>query len=153
MEGSDRRWAGQLRHGDIRSTLIAHEGTSRPVWWLGVPLTPSDILNLNHRTHWAVEARLKKQWRDTVHLMCRSAKIPPCGHILVALHYAPAMSRRRDPDNLVASLKPACDGIVDAGVIPDDTSEFVTRDMPVIEAPIKLPDGYTRLALYIERIR
>lgn len=39
--------------------------------------------------------------------------------------------RRRDEDNAVASLKAAYDGIVDAGLIVDDNSRHLRREMPV----------------------
>lgn len=153
VAGGHRSWAGQLGHGQTRCTLIPHpDGGARPVWWLGLPFDPKDTPNLNRREHWAKEARLRREWRQAVALMARSARIPAYERVLVALHYAPAMIRRRDPDNLVAALKPAVDGLVDAGVIPDDTPEFVVRDMPIIEPPITLPPFAARLALYIERL-
>ncbi|HWL54289.1 MAG TPA: hypothetical protein VNQ90_17750 [Chthoniobacteraceae bacterium] len=40
-------------------------------------------------------------------------------------------NRRRDEDNAVASLKAAYDGIVDAGLIVDDNSRHLRREMPV----------------------
>ena len=40
--------------------------------------------------------------------------------------------RRRDADNLIATLKPFADGLVDAGLTPDDTPSFMTKHMPVI---------------------
>jgi crossover junction endodeoxyribonuclease RusA len=45
----------------------------------------------------------------------------------MVLTITPPDARRRDSDNFVAHvLKPIKDGIVDAGVIPDDTDEYVT---------------------------
>ena len=41
---------------------------------------------------------------------------------------------RRDQDNLVPTLKPCIDGLVDAGVIPDDTPEYVSWRV-VIDLP------------------
>jgi crossover junction endodeoxyribonuclease RusA len=152
VERSDRSWHGQLGHGHIRPDTIEFNGTERRVWWLGLPFAPSDLPNLNHRQHWSQRAQLTKSWRATTHLMCKAGKIPPLPRILVALYYLPAVQRRRDPDNLVAALKPAVDGLVDAGVVPDDTYEYVRRDMPIILPPAKLPPHCARLALYIEEL-
>ena len=41
----------------------------------------------------------------------------------------------RDDENLVATLKPACDGLVDAGVVVDDTPQYMAKEMPVIVPP------------------
>jgi crossover junction endodeoxyribonuclease RusA len=71
------------------------------------------------------------------------------GRIAVGLTYVPRDKRRRDPDNLVVPLfKALVDGIVDAGIVPDDTPEYVIRSMPVILPP----DGDPRLVLVISEV-
>ena len=45
-------------------------------------------------------------------------------------HYT--KKRRRDTDNLMYSLKSIYDGIIDAGVVLDDTSEYMKREEPRI---------------------
>lgn len=50
----------------------------------------------------------------------------------VTLHYRPRDNRRRDADNLVPTLKALCDGLVDAGLVPDDTPNYMHKHMPVI---------------------
>ena len=91
-----------------------------------------------------VKAREVAQVRKDVCTLAKAAKIPALVRIVVELHYAPRDSRRRDALNLVATLKPCEDGIVDAGVVPDDTAEFVVPTMPVIDPP----NGYCGL-LYL----
>ena len=46
-------------------------------------------------------------------------------------------------------LKPICDGIVDAGVVPDDTPEFMIKEMPVINAP---EGKHARMELLVEAV-
>uniref|UniRef100_A0A6M3JTT8 Uncharacterized protein n=1 Tax=viral metagenome TaxID=1070528 RepID=A0A6M3JTT8_9ZZZZ len=41
--------------------------------------------------------------------------------------------RRRDPDNLIASCKAILDGLVDAGVIRDDSGKQMVFDQPEIK--------------------
>lgn len=53
----------------------------------------------------------------------------------VRLHYRPKDRRRRDADNLVATLKPCLDGLVAAGVIPDDTPAHLDWSAPRIHEP------------------
>lgn len=76
-----------------------------------------------------------KEVRTVTAYLVAQAQVPTLSHISVELHYVPRDKRRRDPLNLVATLKPIEDGIVDAGVIPDDTPTYLTPVMPVIHEP------------------
>ena len=98
-------------------------------WVLDLPFTKQ--LSLNDRMHWAVKMKATKEWRDAALVLARHHRIPACKRILVELHYLPRTNQRRDPDNLVASLKPLVDGLVDAGVVPDDTEQWVDRQWPI----------------------
>ncbi len=90
-------------------------------------------LSLNDRTHWAAKARTTREVRLQAAWAC--AGLPPADHITVELVYIPRAAGRRDSDNLVATLKPLCDGIVDAGIVPDDTPVHMTKVMPRIADP------------------
>jgi crossover junction endodeoxyribonuclease RusA len=91
------------------------------------------LLNLNTRQHWAVKARDTETVRSVTAMLCRD--LDEAQKVRVQLSYTPRDKRRRDADNLVGMLKPICDGIVDAGVVPDDTPEFMVKEMPVIHPP------------------
>jgi crossover junction endodeoxyribonuclease RusA len=100
-------------------------------WTFRLPLDKP--LSLNDRMHWSEKGRLVKQVRDDVHVLCRSKRVPKCARISVLLTWYPSpLVRRRDPLNLVATLKAVEDGVVQAGVVPDDTPEYVLSIMPVI---------------------
>ena len=106
-------------------------------------------LSLNDRMHYMVKAKKTKEWREAARRAAEAAGIPSCSRIRVTLIYTPRDKRRRDPLNLVASLKACEDGIVDAGVIPDDTPAYIESQMPLID----LPDGKDpHLALLVERV-
>lgn len=77
-------------------------------------------------------------------LLARKAKVPSLKRISVELHYCPRDKRRRDPLNLVALLKPIEDGLVDAGVIPDDNPVYLEPLMPKID----VPDAQTTKRIY-----
>lgn len=106
-------------------------------------------LNLNVNMHWAKRSPLVKALRHEAATRARALKIPECGHIITRLHWRPGDNRRRDEDNLVTSAKPLWDGLVDSGVVPDDTSEFMTKLMPKIHKPDKT--NKPRMWLEIER--
>jgi crossover junction endodeoxyribonuclease RusA len=91
------------------------------------------LLNLNTRQHWAAKARDTETVRSVTAMLCRD--LDRVQRVRVQLSYTPRDKRRRDADNLVGMLKPICDGIVDAGVVPDDTPEFMVKEMPVIHPP------------------
>jgi crossover junction endodeoxyribonuclease RusA len=96
---------------------------------------PRPPLNHNHRlTYWAKGA-LQAEVRKTAWALVRQAALPRCTKITVQFHYAPGRRGRRDPMNLTATTKPVIDGIVDAGVVPDDDSEHVHELTPEIHFP------------------
>lgn len=109
------------------------------IWYLPTGLVKP--LSLNDRDHWAVKARKNREVRSAVALAARAMKVTPAPHIHIALEYRPRDVRRRDPDNLWATAKPAVDGLVDAGIVEDDTAEFVTRHSPIITIPDRSLSG------------
>lgn len=92
-------------------------------------------LSLNARQHWGAKARATKAVRRDVTLVLRSQRVPAAARVEVQLGYTPRDRRRRDTDNLVATLKAIADAVVDAGIVPDDTPEFMAKPEPIITAP------------------
>lgn len=84
-------------------------------------------LNLNQRHHWTVRSRITKQIREQGGWLMRAAHIPPLRNATVGLNWTVPDRRRRDTDNPILTLKPLADAMVDAGILPDDTPEFVTK--------------------------
>lgn len=90
-------------------------------------------LNANQRLHWAKKAQLTREIREATRLLAMSAKLPKgATHLDVEMVVTPKTRARRDADNLVPTLKAACDGLVDYGIVPDDTPQWMTKHMPVI---------------------
>lgn len=116
-------------------------------WRIDLPLTRP--MSLNDRDHWRTKAAKVAALRRAVMLLAQSKQIPPCSHIEVRLHYAPRDSRRRDSINLVPTLKACEDGLVDAGIIPDDTPVFCTSVMPIIDPPIRARTGHLYLIITV----
>lgn len=118
-----------------------------PAKYGGKPLPP---LNHNQRLGWRQEAKLKRLVRLHAKNQATKARIGRCKFLTVQLHYAPGDNRaRRDPANLTATSKPAIDGLVDAGLVPDDNPTFVLEVMPVIHPG----PGTRRLWLTVEVTR
>ncbi len=88
--------------------------------------------------------------RRSVGWVARAARLGRHDHVTVELHYRPGRAGIRDVDNLVATLKPACDGLVDAGLVADDDPAHMTKLMPVIHSALKTTGaGERRLWLQI----
>lgn len=114
-------------------------------WLIDLPYT-TPPLSANGREHHMARARKVRQIRGDVRYLTNHHKVPALDHITVTLHYRPRTRRRRDPGNLYPVSKAAIDGLVDAGVVPDDNPRYLTEMAPVIDEPSRHP----RLYLVIE---
>lgn len=95
--------------------------------WINLP-----TVTMNSREHWARKAEKVKALRSAAFLLARQQRIPALGKCQVSLTLYPKVRRTRDADNYVATLKPLCDGLVDAGVVADDHPALMTKHMPHI---------------------
>jgi len=102
-----------------------------------LPLAFSKPLSLNDRMGWQQKHGLTKRWRAHAKDLARAANIPILERFTVVLHYQPRDNRRRDTDNLIASLKPLVDGLRDAHVCVDDDTKHYTLTEPVIHEALK----------------
>lgn len=95
-------------------------------WTLEVP-APCDWINSNQRLHRMELARRTKCWRDrTVVSVFAGDSLPRFDgpvHIVATVHKTRA--GRWDAGNLYPTAKAIVDGLVDAGVIFDDSNEYV----------------------------
>ncbi|AIL96403.1 RusA family crossover junction endodeoxyribonuclease [Corynebacterium ureicelerivorans] len=98
-------------------------------------------LSLNDREHWAPRAKKQKAVREASALLARQAGIPRLGTAKVRLVWLVADRRRRDRENITATLKPAIDGLVDAGVVEDDCWWIVTESSCAISLVEKGCEG------------
>lgn len=105
-------------------------------WQVEVPLVKGiPPLSMNSRAHWARTARKAAELRVAMAWKYRAARIPRMNKVRLALYYAPPDKRKRDADNLVATLKVVKDALQDAGIVPDDTPRYVEALMPILVEP------------------
>lgn len=99
-----------------------------------IPVPASLKMSANDRLHWRPKSDRIRALRLLAKFEARNRGIAPQQErIDVGLIWHTPDRRRRDPDNLVVPMfKALCDGVVDAGVVPDDTSLFMRRTMPEI---------------------
>jgi len=128
-----------------------HEGATLPGVWL-VTLPFSTPLSLNDRMHHMARARLNVQWKAATVQALQEAGVPKMELCSLTMFYVPRYRRRHDEDNLVASMKPIADGVVAAGIVPDDTREFMHRNWPIFCNPdSKRTEG--RILVQLEQLR
>lgn len=107
-------------------------------------------LTSNQRMHWGKRAGLTKGVRFRAATEARHQGIPPLGACEVRLIWHVTTLHRRDADNVVPTLKALCDGLVDAGIVTDDTPDLMVKHMPHIN--YVGPGGRGWLELTIEQI-
>jgi len=110
---------------------------------------PSPPVTANQRLHWRAKAKLTAQIRaDAARL---AAHIPELGKCRVTLTWIVTTSHRRDADNIVPTLKGICDGLVDAGIVRDDTPDLMDKLMPrIVQVP--KTEGPPHMELRIEQL-
>lgn len=87
---------------------------------------PCPWLNLNHRTHWAVKAKLTKQWRNAAYVAARAANLPKgIDRVRIIAYIHKTTNREYDAHNLTSTAKAAVDGLVDYGLVADDRNRYV----------------------------
>lgn len=83
---------------------------------------PSKTLNPNTHCHWKKKAKAVKAARELAHgIALKVGWRPRLDKAAVECRWFFKDRRRRDQDNLSASLKAYWDGLVDAGVFSDDS--------------------------------
>lgn len=120
-------------------------------WRLPVPYRRPP-LSLNGRiTVPAARNRIVQQVKHAGWVVARHKKVPPLQAIIVELLWFKGDNRRADPDNMAPTLKALLDGLVLAGVVPDDSGDRVlsARLSVVLRRQDPYPDSGARMELRI----
>ncbi len=99
------------------------------------------------------KAALTREIRETMVALALAENLPQhASFAVLQLHYQPRDSRRRDTDNLIATLKPLADAMTPArvhgtrvvpgyGLVADDTPQWMAKPEPIIHPPVKGEGG------------
>ena len=93
---------------------------------------PSLILNPNNRSHWRKKADVKQKYRDDCYWVAKACKpktLPEYDTIGLSITFHPPNKRKRDLDNLLASIKSGLDGLADAWDVNDIRFRPITIDV------------------------
>lgn len=87
---------------------------------------PAERIMSNDRgMHWGRKARLTKVWRQFAWAAAKARRVHPQGPSYVRVTFPVDTNRRRDSDGPAPTVKAIVDGLVDAGIWPDDTPQWV----------------------------
>lgn len=144
--------AARLKAGELVNscrTPVGWGSITTAVRWVDRPLTQ----NRKHNMHWAQSGPVVAQWKllgfaKLAQQLRRAAndgrRFPPCKLEWVFTYPG---GNTPDPDNLGATTKPLLDGLVEAGLWPNDSSVFVRNGGVNVTVDRKLGDGSTMLTV------
>lgn len=121
-------------------------------WTLKLPWSRPPLSANDRHANGMIERRGQTAVSEAVTYLARSelrGGLAPFDRVAVELLYYPGDNRTRDPDNIAATLKPVLDGLVRAGVIPDDKARHVVRTSQRIVLREDDPHGRKDAALYL----
>ena len=107
---------------------------------------PDEWINANTREHWAVKAAKVRNWRAAAAHHAMAALVPPMTRLEVVAQPRWASKRRHDNGNIAPTVKACVDGLVDAGVLVDDSSRIVVSESYQEGPPAR---GVARLRLIL----
>lgn len=96
-----------------------------PAWSAEFTMYASDALNENHRHHWASVASRRRELRRWAAHLAAATRAPRLGRARVTAVVRTSSHGRRDPLNWAPTVKPLLDGLVDAGLLPDDDADHL----------------------------
>jgi crossover junction endodeoxyribonuclease RusA len=93
---------------------------------------PPKELSPNARVHFRAKAAAVKAYRETAYWLAKAKPLAmPEGSIALRFDFHPPDKRRRDLDNMLASIKAGVDGIADAHEVDDQRFGFwLSREAP-----------------------
>jgi crossover junction endodeoxyribonuclease RusA len=104
-----------------------------------------DWISANDRLHWAEKARRTRVLRAHAHMLALNTDPLGTSHVAAFIGYP--RNGRADPANAAPTCKALIDGLVDAGVWPDDDSTYVLG--PTYLRGDKCPAGQHTVRLVI----
>lgn len=93
------------------------------------PLTANEV----RRMHYMKQNTITQKLKGEVGWLAKAAGIPRLERARVGIIQSVTDRRRRDVDNIAATIKPCLDGLVQVGVLVDDHHMIVQRTWQEIE--------------------
>lgn len=114
-----------------------------------IEVPANEWVTSNDRLHWREKARRVAEIRRRSATLARQQLTPIEGPVLVACRARFRAGRGLDSDGCAPTLKAVIDGMTDAGVWPDDSSEYVLGPDPRRD-PTPPPTGYHTVTITLQ---
>lgn len=109
---------------------------------------PKTLISSNQRLHHHAKAKLTKGWRTAVNDAITVYRKPLYHQARIVVYLRFPTNHRRDVGNYYPTAKACVDGLVDAGVLPDDSDQYVTGP----DLRRDYPNGPHRIRIQIEEL-
>lgn len=108
------------------------------------------MLNANDRDHWRVLHPIRADWREKGELAGIAARVNELGwtRAIINAYIHRPINNHSDAGNFYLTVKPIVDGLIDAGLLPDDNDDHLQG--PFLHKGEKAPYAVT---LTIERLQ
>ena len=115
------------------------------IWTVAYNQRPWTSNSARSASHWSQNANRTKQWRHAFQLLAQEKQIPALGpsRIIITPHLA--RGPYQDVGACFPAAKAAIDGLVDAGLWPDDTADHVVE--LIFRAPIRKSGDWLHLEI------
>lgn len=121
-----------------------------------VTVHASNLMTANQRLHWAQKAAITRTPRDTGRINARFQNLPAMERAHLTVYVSWQNARRRDVSNIAPTIKALVDGIVEAGILPDDDDLHLTGPDLRVTSETSGLKGVTRLRFvfssYVEKV-
>lgn len=116
-------------------------------WTVAIP-APAPWLSANQRRDLRRQTPDRRAWRDAGLVHAKRVHLPKLErvHIVAVLRFA--TNKRRDPHNYYPTLKALVDGLVDYGLVPDDSYQYLVGP-DVRYGPVCAGRGYGEVVLTV----
>jgi len=115
---------------------------------VNIPMLPPKEVSPNYHGKLGARMRASKAWREAAYYCARNASPGVFPHyekaVVKVTYQVPSKAYIKDDDNAIASVKPALDGCILAGIVCDDSPEHL-RVLPVVWDINKAKDKATIL--------
>lgn len=104
-------------------------------WQLVIP-APARWLSLNDRRDRRAETPDRREWRRAGWAYAKQAKLPRLDRVHIDAELRFTDRRERDAHNYAPTWKAVVDGLVDAGLVADDSTKYLAGPFPRIGDPL-----------------
>ena len=92
-----------------------------------IPIVAPSLNQWYAGAHWSKRKKVADQWHEEIWIACKQYQVEPLTEfpVIISTKTYFKTKRQRDVSNCFTTNKLAEDGLVKAGILPDDTPKFV----------------------------